>query len=125
MPRRTVADAIAGHALAHPEAWQDFPWEGDRVAKVGKKIFAFLASDDEGSLGVKLPASAGFALSLPCAKPMAYGLGRHGWVTVRLADQSVPEVAVLRDWVTESYRAVASKTLVKRLDAGGGPPGIA
>jgi predicted DNA-binding protein (MmcQ/YjbR family) len=116
VPRKAVADAVAAHALALPEAWQDFPWDGDRVAKVGKKIFAFLASDDNGTLGVKLPASGGFALSLPCAKPMAYGLGRHGWVTLQLPDASVPEAAVLCDWITESYRAVAPKTLVRRLD---------
>lgn len=118
MASKTVAEALAAHALGLPEAWQDFPWEGDRVAKVGKKIFAFLATDDRGSLGVKLPQSAGFALSLGCAKPMAYGLGRHGWVTLQLRDPSVPGAVVLRDWVTESYRAVAPKTLVKRLDAG-------
>jgi predicted DNA-binding protein (MmcQ/YjbR family) len=117
MTGHAAADAVADHALSLPQACQDFPWEGDRVAKVGKKIFAFLASDDDGSLGVKLPVSGGFALTLPCAKPMAYGLGKHGWITLRLADPSAPDVALLRDWVTESYRAVATKTLVKGLDA--------
>ena len=119
MASTNVADKLAAHALGLPDTWQDFPWEGDRVAKVGKKIFAFLATDDRGSLGVKLPQSAGFALSLDCAKPMAYGLGRHGWVTLQLRDPSVPDLDVLRDWVTESYRAIAPKKLVKRLDAGG------
>jgi predicted DNA-binding protein (MmcQ/YjbR family) len=117
MSATTLAEAVAAHALGLPDAWQDHPWEGDRVAKVGKKIFAFLASDDRGSLGVKLPHSGGFALSLACATPMAYGLGRHGWVTVQLHGRDLPAEAVLRDWVTESYRAVAPKTLVKRLDA--------
>jgi predicted DNA-binding protein (MmcQ/YjbR family) len=116
LPKHAVADALAAHALALPEAWQDHPWEGDRVAKVRKKIFAFLAHDDSGRLGVKLPQSGGFALTLACATPMAYGLGRHGWVTLQLSDPSVPEVGVLRDWITESYRAVAPKTVVKQLD---------
>ncbi|MBJ7607955.1 MAG: MmcQ/YjbR family DNA-binding protein [Candidatus Dormibacteraeota bacterium] len=118
MPASCVAHTVAHHALSLPQAWEDHPWEGDLVAKVGKKIFAFLATGDHDSLGVKLPASAGFALSLACADPMGYGLGKHGWVTVNLVDSSLPGVEVLCDWVTESYRAVASKTLVRQLDSG-------
>jgi predicted DNA-binding protein (MmcQ/YjbR family) len=106
-------DAVARHALTLPEAWEDFPWEGDRVAKVRKKIFAFLG----GSLGVKLPQSGGYALSLGCATPMAYGLGRHGWVTVDLEHRSAPDVRILCDWVDESYRAVAPVTLARQLDS--------
>ena len=34
-----------GYCLAKPGAWQDEPWEGDVVAKVGDKIFAFLGDD--------------------------------------------------------------------------------
>jgi predicted DNA-binding protein (MmcQ/YjbR family) len=111
MPRRRIADTLAQHALSLPEAWEDHPWEGDRVAKVRKKIFAFLAGDDDGHVGLKLPASSGFALTLPCARPTPYGLGRHGWVTLRLGDPSLPDIDLLRDWVEESYRAVAPKTL--------------
>ena len=29
------------YCLAKPGAWPDEPWEGDVVAKVGSKIFAF------------------------------------------------------------------------------------
>ena len=39
-------------ALSLPGAHEDFPW-GDRVAKVGKKVFAFLGNDDK-SAGVSL-----------------------------------------------------------------------
>jgi predicted DNA-binding protein (MmcQ/YjbR family) len=115
-PSRTVADAVAQHALSLPEVWEDHPWEGDRVAKVRKKIFAFLAGDDTGSLGLKLPHSGGFALSLACARPMPYGLGKHGWVTLQLGDASIPDVDLLREWVEESYRAVAPTTLARQLD---------
>ncbi len=115
MPRtRRIADQLAAHALAQPEAWEDRPWEGDRVAKVRKKIFAFLPSDDAGTLGVKIPHSGGYALTLACVTPMAYGLGKHGWVTIRLDDTSCPEVALLRDWIDESYALIAPKTLVQR-----------
>src|SRR5258708_6652460 len=105
MPKRSVADVLAQHALTLPEAWEDHPWEGDRVAKVRKKIFAFLAGDDAGSIAVKLPQSGGFALSLPCARPTPYGLGRHGWVTVHLSGDSLPDVDLLRAWIEESHRA--------------------
>lgn len=114
MPKRAVADALARHALALPEAWQDEPW-GDRVAKVRAKIFAFLPRDDASGLGVKVPDSAAFAVTLPCTTPMAYGMGKHGWITVRLDHPSTPDVALLRDWVEESYRAVAPKTLARRI----------
>jgi predicted DNA-binding protein (MmcQ/YjbR family) len=109
----SISDELARHALAKPEAWEDRPWEGDRVAKVRKKIFVFLPSDDAGSIGVKLPHSAVYAVTLPCATPMAYGLGKHGWVTIKLADKSRPAVELLRDWIDESYAAIAPATLVR------------
>jgi predicted DNA-binding protein (MmcQ/YjbR family) len=115
VPKPTLADQLARHALSLPEAWEDHPWENDRVAKVRKKIFAFLAGADTETLSLKLPASGIFALSLPCATPTSYGLGRHGWVTLRLDDPSTPAVDLLRDWIDESYRAVAPKTLVRLL----------
>ena len=37
-------ESLLGYCLAKPGAWQDEPWEGDVVAKVGGKIFAFLGS---------------------------------------------------------------------------------
>lgn len=112
-PARRISDRLTSHALAKPEAWQDQPWEEDRVAKVRKKIFVFLPSDDSGSLGVKIPHSGGYALTLPCATPMAYGLGKHGWVTIQLADKSCPAVPLLCDWIDESYSAIAPATLVR------------
>lgn len=116
-PPGTLAATLREHALSLPEAWADTPWEGDNVAKVRRKIFAFLPADDAGSLGVKLPTSGGFALSLPCAVAMGYGLGRHGWVTVHLRERGLPRLDVFRDWVTESYSAVAPATLARRLGA--------
>jgi hypothetical protein len=39
----TWEDLLA-YGLAKPGAWQGEPWEGDVVAKVGSKIFAFFGS---------------------------------------------------------------------------------
>jgi predicted DNA-binding protein (MmcQ/YjbR family) len=114
---RRISDRLTRHALAKPEAWQDQPWEEDRVAKVRKKIFVFLPSDDAGSLGVKLPHSGGYALTLACTTPMAYGLGKHGWMTVQLADKSCPAAPLLCDWIDESYAAIAPVTLVRLLES--------
>ena len=37
-------DELLTYCLNKPGAWQDEPWEGDVVAKVAAKIFAFLGS---------------------------------------------------------------------------------
>jgi predicted DNA-binding protein (MmcQ/YjbR family) len=37
-------DEVLGYCLAKPGAWQDEPWEGDVVAEVGSKIFAFVGT---------------------------------------------------------------------------------
>jgi predicted DNA-binding protein (MmcQ/YjbR family) len=47
----TWEDLLA-YCLAKPGAWQDEPWEGDVVAKVGSKIFAFLGSGGAPSVGL-------------------------------------------------------------------------
>ena len=109
---------VEAFALSLPEAWADTPW-GDRVVKVGKKIFVFLSSPDAERQGVtvKLPESGDHALSYEGAILPGYGLGKHGWVTVYVDGVPAAERDVLFDFVEESYRAVAPKTLVKRLDA--------
>ena len=115
---RKVHKELLKHALSYPGAWQDQPWEGDLVAKVGKKIFVFFgsASKDEVGIGVKLPIEGEFARSLPNCEPSGYGLGKSGWVNARFGlGQDVP-VDMLKEWIDESFRAVAPKTLIKQLD---------
>jgi len=46
-------DELVAYCLGKPGAWADEPWEGDTVAKVGSKIFAFLGSADTPSVGLK------------------------------------------------------------------------
>ncbi len=105
-------------ALSLPEAWPDTPW-GDRVVKVGKKIFLFVSGPDaeRAVITVKLPESRDHAMSYPDAVPTGYGLGTHGWVTIHVDTVPESEREVLLDFAEESYRAVATKRLVKRLDA--------
>jgi predicted DNA-binding protein (MmcQ/YjbR family) len=107
-------------ALSLPGAREDFPW-GERVAKVGKKVFAFLGKEADPGEGfgfsVKLPESGEEALELPYCEPTAYGLGKSGWVSVSVEPGTKVSTEQLLAWVEESYRAVAPKKLVKELDA--------
>ena len=80
------------------------------------KIFVFLGGDDRRSITVKLVESHAHDMSIEGAHPTGYGLGKAGWVTVPVLD--IP-LDTLRDWVEESYRIVAPKRLVAKLDRGG------
>jgi len=105
-------------ALALPGAYEDHPW-GESVAKVNRKVFAFLGTDDDPEnlgMSVKLDESLDQALMVPGAAPTGYGLGRAGWVSVPFR-RTTPPTDVLKDWVEESYRRIAPKCLVAELDS--------
>src|SRR5688500_13795203 len=104
--RDSAIDEIEQFALSLPEAWADTPW-GDRVVKVGKKIFVFLSSvgAERPGLTVKLPDSHDHGLSFEGAELPGYGLGKHGWVTIHLDGVPEEQREVLLEFVEESYRA--------------------
>jgi predicted DNA-binding protein (MmcQ/YjbR family) len=108
-------DKVREFALSLPEAFEDVPWENDVVVKVRGKIFVFLGPEGWRRITVKLAESHAHALSIEDAQPAGYGLGKSGWVTVPLRADGVT-IALLRDWVEESYRIVAPKRLVAALD---------
>ena len=116
-----VRDKVRAFALSLPEATEDHPW-GEDVAKVRGKIFVFLGSAGSGRITVKLEESHAHALSIDGAEPTGYGLGKSGWVTVPLRVPGV-SIALVRDWVEESYRIVAPKRLVADFDARSSQPG--
>lgn len=105
-----VREQLKAHALSLPGAWEDHPW-GESVVKVGKRIFVFLGTDGsaEPGIGVKLSVSHPLALAQPGVTPSGYGLGKAGWVNVRISPDTPFEM--LRDWIDESYRTVAPKRL--------------
>ena len=111
-------NALRAFALGLPGAYEDFPW-GESVVKVNKKVFVFLGLDPDSNTGfsfsVKLPISGADVLNLPFTEPSGYGLGKSGWVTVRLLPGDDPPVDVLQGWIAESYRAIAPKRLVSQL----------
>ena len=111
--------ALRRFALKYPDAAEDYPW-GHLAVKVKGKIFVTLSTGKgEGrflSLSLKLPVSGRFALTFPFAAPMAYGLGKSGWVTARFEDQDDVPVEMLCEWIDESFRAVAPKKVLAKLE---------
>ncbi|WP_328967675.1 MmcQ/YjbR family DNA-binding protein [Streptomyces sp. NBC_00239] len=122
-------EQVRAFALDLPGAAEEFPWGPEGcVVKVNKKIFVFLGNADGPNppgVSVKLKDETlhEHAMAAPGAEPTGYGLGRAGWVSVPLGEKGAPAAQVLCEWVEESYRTVAPKTLVKTLDArpGGRP----
>ena len=110
----STRDKLLAFALSFPGAYEDHPW-GEEVAKVRGKIFVFLGQSTSRRMTVKLDESHGHALAIEGAEPTGYGLGKSGWVTVPLRAAGV-DLALLRDWIEESYRIVAPKRLVAELD---------
>jgi len=117
-PPKRALSLLRTHALSYPEAVEDFPW-GDQVIKVKGKIFVFLGAGKDGGFGIsaKLPGTHELALTLKFVTPTGYGLGKAGWVTARLKKGRKIPIDLFEDWIGESYRAVAPKTLVRALDA--------
>jgi predicted DNA-binding protein (MmcQ/YjbR family) len=103
-------DELLAYCLAKPGAWQDEPWEGDVVAKVGGKVFAFLGSPGN-TVGLKCGASREVADEWLKRYPddasvMAY-IGRAGWNTLRFGGAIDDEE--LLEAVDASYHTVVSK----------------
>jgi predicted DNA-binding protein (MmcQ/YjbR family) len=106
---RLTGATVLAYCLSLPGAWQDEPWEGDVVAKVADKIFAFLGSG--ASVGVKGGATRDevdeWLRQYPeHAHVMAY-IGRFGWTTLDLGG-AIPDEEIL-DAVHTSYSTVVAK----------------
>ncbi len=96
------------YALAKPGAWQDEPWEGDPVAKVGPKIFAFFGGR---TVGLKCGRDREEADELLVRYPgrvevMAY-IGRYGWNRVTV-DGSMDQEDVF-ELIDASYQDVVAR----------------
>ena len=105
-------EAIYECAMGLPEAYEELPW-GHPAIKVRKKVFVFLSTLDEEYIGfsVKLPESAAAALELPNVTETGYGLGKSGWVSVKIASTLDLDLDTAKSWILESYRAIAPKKL--------------
>lgn len=101
-------DDVLTHCLGKPGAWQDEPWEGEVVAKVATKIFAFLGAGT--SVGLKCgrtreEADEWLARFPEDAAVMPY-VGRSGWNTLRIGG-AIPDDELV-EAIDASYEIVVS-----------------
>jgi predicted DNA-binding protein (MmcQ/YjbR family) len=104
-------------ALALPEAKRvDIEaWDGEPTFRVRDKNFVFTDPEVTG-MSVKLPMEEAEAVVAtdPGAEPTGYGMGRHGWVSVKVADDADDDRwQQITEWVRTSYTMVAPKTLAR------------
>jgi predicted DNA-binding protein (MmcQ/YjbR family) len=104
-------DELLEYSLAKPGAWQDEPWEGDIVTKVGPKIFAFFGMAPGATVGLKCGPTREVADEWLKRYPgdatvMAY-IGRSGWNTLQV-DGAIPDDELI-EAIDASYDAVVSK----------------
>ena len=109
-------EALVAYCLGKPGAWEDEPWEGDLVAKVHLRIFAFLGSppapgESSTSVGLKCgptrEAADEWLLRYPGDAGVMPYIGRSGWNTLRVGSR-IPDDEIL-EAVDTSYRLVVSK----------------
>ncbi len=102
---------LLAYCLAKPGAWQDEPWEGDVVVKVGQKIFAFLGGEPRASVGLKCGPSREVAdewlVRYPQDASVMPYIGRSGWNTLRLSGD-IPRDELL-EAVDASYDTIVAK----------------
>ena len=111
-------DKLRAFAMDYPDTIEDFPW-GHNAFKVNKKVFLFLVNDTDKhvlSMSMKLPKSGKIALKNSYASPTEYGMGKHGWVTLRFSPGDAVPAEQITDWIDESFRAIAPKKIVAFLD---------
>ena len=90
--------------------WGDHP-----TFRVRGKNFVF-SDHDAARLSFKLTKdeAAAVVATEQAASPAGYGLGRHGWVDLKLGTDVDEERWVqLREWVRTSYTLVAPKKLAR------------
>jgi len=104
----TVGELLT-YCLGKPGAWQDEPWEGDVVVKVGSKIFAFVGAGT--SVGVKCGATREVAdewlARYPADATVMPYIGRSGWNSLQIAG-GIPDEDLL-EAIDASYDMVLSK----------------
>lgn len=104
-------DEVLAYCMAKPGAWQDEPWEGDLVVKVGSKVFAFLGTPANTAIGVKCGPNRDVADEWierypEDASASAY-IGRSGWNRL-IIDGAIPRDELL-EAIDASYDTVVAK----------------
>jgi len=90
-------------------------WGGEPTFRVRNKNFVFCDRDAK-RLTLKLPPDEAEAVVATdtLAEPAAYGLGRSGWVSVRVGPRpSAARWNEVEEWIRMSYTLVAPKKLAR------------
>jgi predicted DNA-binding protein (MmcQ/YjbR family) len=103
-------DELISYCLAKPGAEETYPWgDGELVAKVGGKAFAFIGLE-AGRVGVKCGRDAAEAAEwrdrYPDAITLSHYTGRYGWNSVDTTGP-VPDDEV-RELIDASYDAIVA-----------------
>ncbi len=90
-------------------------WGGEPTFRVNGKNFIF-TDPEASSVSLKLPPEEAAAVvgSDPLVEPTGYGLGRHGWVSVRIPGRtSLSRWQEIEEWIRTSYTLVAPRRLAR------------
>ena len=114
---KNITEHLRAICLALPEATEKEAW-GDPTFRVRDKIFAMEKRGD-GRISVWLKAPHGFQEVMIAANPESCFappyVGRKGWIGIRLDRR--PDWDEVGRMIERSYRLVAPKRLVSRLEA--------
>ncbi|GIJ45103.1 hypothetical protein Val02_19890 [Virgisporangium aliadipatigenens] len=107
--RHVDHDDVLAYCLAKPGAFRDEPWEGDVVAKVGGKIFAFLGSGHAVGLkcGPNREVADEWLHQYPDDAKASPYIGRSGWNVLTIGG-AIPDDE-LREAIDASYDTIVSK----------------
>ncbi len=105
-----VCRALRAHALGFPEVSEGTSCV-NRAFKVRKKNFLFVGEKD-GAVKVMVKLTDSLDAAAALGDPRV-DVGKIGWVTLRFAPDDPLPLDLLRGWVTESWRTMAPKTVVR------------
>src|SRR5688572_28086154 len=111
-------DRLLSIVLELPGAYEDRPW-GSVHCKVAGKIFVGWGADEDGNTSIGFKTNKDLQAMLVSSDPrftIAKYVGKHGWVDMELGKK--PSWAEVEQFITDSYRMIAPKKLVKQLDGG-------
>jgi predicted DNA-binding protein (MmcQ/YjbR family) len=114
-------ERLLGIVRKLPEVEEAWPW-GSIHCKVAGKIFVGWCRDDDGVMRVGLRTTPELQSLLVRSDPrfsVAKYTGKYGGIDMRLGAR--PRWAEVEQFVVESYRLIAPKRLVKRLDEAPAP----
>jgi predicted DNA-binding protein (MmcQ/YjbR family) len=92
-------------------------WGGEPSFRVAGKNFVF-SNPEASTINVKLSIdeAAAVVATDPDASAAAYGLGRHGWISVTLGKRpSQARWREIEEWVRTSYTLVAPRKLAQQV----------